>query len=165
MTRAALALALAAPLPAAAAEMAIHIDCHELWLPKTSSPNALKVEVFVGGSTKPAASKSIVLQDKYPNPADPATCPIPAPIYGFLPDPLVRFEHPAGTEYTLVFTATGSNAIWIDAVFFVELGRGTSQRGVDGGKGWCLSTDPDDTFGSDRQDGGCKKSVTLRSTD
>jgi hypothetical protein len=158
--------ALAAPASAFAWKGSVFIDCQDFEVLKSSSPDPLKLEVFEAGWEKKGdddygrvwnrvVSEKVNLQEAFPNPLDPASCPIGS--VGWLP--LGRFST-SKSVFRVQLTATGNNAIWLDRLMVVADETITPYtQGVDGKEGWCLSTDSDDSFGSDRQDGRCKKSV------
>lgn len=156
------AAALTLSTPAFAWNGKVFIDCHDLLVPSTSSPDNLKIKVMENGAVIKEAS--VDLQSKYPNQIDAGTCPVGVWVAlseGALLAPILEFSASA-SSVQVIFTATGSNAIWLDRVVVeTKVPYDDNEFGVDGKKGWCLSTDSSDTFGSDRQDGNCQKSVTF----
>jgi hypothetical protein len=153
------------PEPERKVSVEIVIDCHDIGLTGTSSADELKVELFDNAGL--AASKKVNLQKLLPNPLDPKTCPT-AHIDGieahwWLKPLLVANVTTTKDTLGVRLTATGADAIWIDRLRIVlsrtAISGKTIDFGVDGKKGWCLSTKSSDSFGSDRQDGKCKKCV------
>jgi hypothetical protein len=139
----------------------VYIDCHDFAVAKSSSPDPIKITIKEGD--KVLTSTSVNLQSKYNNMADPGTCPVglvtTAGAGGLLPS-IAGFSA-SQRKVTVTFTATGDNAIWIDRILVDSSDALTDKTyGVDGKSGWCLSTDTSDTFGGDRQDGKCQKSVS-----
>ena len=58
---------------------------------------------------------------------------------------------------TIRLHAGGDDAFWIDRIEVLHLGSGPTRRwGVNNGKGWCLSNDSSDTFGSSNQSSACE---------
>jgi hypothetical protein len=152
------------PSVSLAANVTIEIDCHDVALTETSSGDPIELQLWFAG--KKQQTIKVDFQKKYGNLADPGSCPLNL-------DPrslgyTVQFDKkPAPSDdvsdLAVRVVATGSDAFWIDQVRVTSIWFDRSRRyGVDGKSGWCVSTDSDDTFGDDRQDGRCKKCVEFK---
>jgi hypothetical protein len=147
----------------ATAGVYIEIDCHDLGLLQTSTDDTIEFQLWFGG--KKRETKRVNFERDWPNALDREACPLnvnPASI-GYT----VYFDkEPSSDEQArdlvVRVVATGSDAFWIDQVRLHAAWHMEEHFGVDGKSGWCLSTDSGDSFGSDRQDGKCKKCVEFR---
>ena len=79
-------------------------------------------------------------------------------------------KHPGGFEY-IVMETTGSNsgdALFIDEMYLLyhsgPFGAYTNvdYAGEENDDGYCISSDPDDTFNSSYQKGNCEKCLTIQ---
>ena len=150
------------PGPKREKQIDIVIDCHDIALANTSSADPIKVEVFDDAGL--VESKRVNLQNLQPNPLDKGTCSIAHKdgfdIHWFQKPLLITRVTSLKEEITVHLTATGSDAIWIDRLrIYTPETKKVWDFGVDGKKGWCLSTKSSDSFGSDRQNGKCKKCI------
>lgn len=72
-----------------------------------------------------------------------------APADGVGENQSIRFEF--STDYVLthlIVKTNGDDGFYIDQVSIYQDGTKISQHGANGKRGWCLSTDPNDAFGS-----------------
>lgn len=153
------------------------VDCHEHFLLKTNTKDNVKIEIARGTSVLYTDTIDMIDQKDGDDTLDPPTCPFiigGSPFGGWLGNVTLGKRSSAYKDVVIRLRATGGDAFWIDQAKFQQhcdwpfddASCGTERSwGIDGKGGWCLSTDADDSFGSDRQDGPCHKCLEFRAND
>jgi hypothetical protein len=116
----------AAPSELSDYDYEVAIDCNHSDLDHTGTKARISVEFWAGDTH---------VQTKY---RDGVSCS------SILPDPGFTTKSPLTVTHVKVRT-DGDDAFYIDELRLLKENEEFKQSGTDNGKGWCLSTDPDDT--------------------